>query len=141
MNQIAKIHIAKKQLGFDDETYRAMLQLVTGKSSCKEMKPAELNKVLKHLQANGFVAHGKGAQSKTHLPASKKAYVRLIYVLWSKCHQSGQISDGSKKALRAFVAARTQLAGHRRDDPEFLSYDEASPIIEALKAMEKRGRG
>jgi phage gp16-like protein len=135
MNQIAKIHIAKKQLGLDDDTYRAALKVATGKTSCKGMSSAELDRVLAHFKAKGFKVRSKAKRA-----FSNKSYVRLIYALWASCHKLGEIQDGSKSALRSFVAKRTEQAGHRRDDPEFLTYDEASPIIETLKSMEKRGK-
>lgn len=34
---VGAIHIAKNQLGMDDETYRAVLMRVTGKDSCTKM--------------------------------------------------------------------------------------------------------
>ena len=49
---LAKIHVAKKQLGLDDDTYRDFLQGVTerdgegGKRSCKEMDESDLHNVL-----------------------------------------------------------------------------------------------
>lgn len=51
---IAKIHIAKKDLAMDDETYRDVLQRVTGKDSCKNMSVAELKKVISDMKRLGF---------------------------------------------------------------------------------------
>lgn len=51
---IAKIHIAKKDLAMDDETYRDVLQRVTGKDSCKNMTVAELKKVISDMKRLGF---------------------------------------------------------------------------------------
>ena len=34
---LAKIHIAKKQLGLDDDSYRAMLQMVAGVNSAAHL--------------------------------------------------------------------------------------------------------
>lgn len=52
---IKKIHIAKKQLGYDDATYRDVLERVTGKTSCKEMDLKELKKVIMELKRLGFI--------------------------------------------------------------------------------------
>ena len=35
-NQTARIHIGKARLGMDDDTYRAFLQRLTGKSSSNQ---------------------------------------------------------------------------------------------------------
>lgn len=51
---IAKIHIAKKDLAMDDETYRDVLVRVTGKNSCKKMTLNELKMVIKDLKRLGF---------------------------------------------------------------------------------------
>lgn len=52
----AQIHIARKQLGMDDDTYRQMLATVTGKRSSKDCSVAELHKVVAHLKQLGFKA-------------------------------------------------------------------------------------
>lgn len=51
---IAKIHIAKKDLAMDDDTYRDVLVRVTGKNSCKDMTLNELKKVIQDLKRLGF---------------------------------------------------------------------------------------
>ena len=43
---LAKIHIARKQLGMDEDTYRAMLQSVGGVQSSKDLDDAGATKVL-----------------------------------------------------------------------------------------------
>ncbi len=54
MAMMAKIHIAKKELGLDDDTYRDVLWRVTGKRSCKNMLIGELEAVVKDMEASGF---------------------------------------------------------------------------------------
>ena len=51
---MAKIHIAKKDLGLDDDTYRDVLWRVTGKRSCKDMTIAQLQDVVKDMENSGF---------------------------------------------------------------------------------------
>lgn len=52
----AKIHVAKKQQGLDEETYRAFLQDITGKDSLKLMNFDDLQSVIKAFTRAGFVA-------------------------------------------------------------------------------------
>ncbi len=75
------------------------------------------------------------------LPASTKPYVRLVHALWKSCHRKGVIQDGSRSALRSFVRNDMVRRGFEDvdRDPDFLTFDQASPIIDALKAMEARG--
>lgn len=53
-NALAQIHIAKKQLGLDDDTYRAMLFGVARVHSAKDLDHGGRQKVLNHLKACGF---------------------------------------------------------------------------------------
>lgn len=53
-NALAQIHIAKKQLGLDDGTYRDMLWGLARVRSAKDLDHAGRQKVLNHLRASGF---------------------------------------------------------------------------------------
>lgn len=53
---LAKIHIAKKQLGMDDVTYREMLRSVAGVESAGKLDVHGLDAVLAHLRRAGFKA-------------------------------------------------------------------------------------
>ncbi|KMQ74025.1 gp16 family protein [Marinobacter subterrani] len=53
----AQIHIARKQLGMDEDTYRAAIAMVTGgKRSCADCTVAELYQILQHMKDRGFKA-------------------------------------------------------------------------------------
>lgn len=51
---LAQIHIAKKELGLDDDTYRAMLFGVARVHSAKDLDHAGREKVLAHLKRSGW---------------------------------------------------------------------------------------
>ncbi|MBF0339769.1 MAG: regulatory protein GemA [Magnetococcales bacterium] len=51
---IQKIHIAKTQLGLNDDAYRALLEAQTGKTSCSTMTDPELQTVLQEFQRLGW---------------------------------------------------------------------------------------
>ena len=139
MKTIPIIHIAKKEFGLAEDDFRDVLERVTGKRSLKEMSEKERIAVVEDFKARGFVVkRGKGRPGQSAISA--KAYVRLIHALWGSCSRLGVIEDGSPKALRSFVATKTAAKGKRVDDPEFLTYGDASPIIETLKSMERRGK-
>ena len=56
----AQIHIARKQLALDEDTYRQMIATVTGgKRSCSDCSVAELYQVLQHLKDRCFKARPK----------------------------------------------------------------------------------
>lgn len=130
MTALRAIHAICRKNGVDEEGRRAIYKHITGKFSATEMSEAERKSVVAHM--NQKFGNNKPWGKKK--PYSSKPYVRLIHALWKSVHKKGIVDDGSKSALRSFVKNKTGVS-----DPEFLTYDEASPVIEALKAMEVRG--
>ena len=135
MTSFAMINIAKKQLGIEEDDYRTMLRRVTGKASLRAMSGAEKKAVVAELKRLGFVPTTKGNWKH---PTATKKYQRLMHALWRSCHALGVIDDGSRRALRAFCGKT--LGGVAVTDPDLLSYEQAKPVIDALRAMERRGK-
>ncbi|MGH1577727.1 gp16 family protein [Planktotalea sp.] len=129
---LAQIHIAKKELRLDDETYRAVLTRVTGKSSSKDLGGPQRKKVLAELKRLGFKPKSKFSKR----PASSKPYVRKVFGLWGELKRAGIWRDPDPQSLRNFVKKMTGC-----DDPEWLEYHQASQVIEALKKMKERANG
>lgn len=117
------IHIAKKQLGLDDETYRAMLWAVARVKSSLELDFAGRKKVLDHLESRGFTRTRPQPRKLADDPQSKK-----IRALWLELHAAGKVRNSSEAALAAFVKRQT-----RRDALQWLSAQQASAVIEELK--------
>lgn len=121
-SSIAAINIAKSQLGLDEDTYRAKLQNITGKSSLREMTEQERQKVLTVFRNEGFKP--KAARGLTGKYAGK------LQALWIAGYNLGLIRDRRDSALEAFVKRQTGL-----DRARFLHFhDDAKLVIEALKA-------
>ncbi|MFZ5775088.1 MAG: phage protein GemA/Gp16 family protein [Thermodesulfobacteriota bacterium] len=51
---LAKIHIAKKELGMDDDAYRTMLHLHFGVESAKDLQPRQVTVLLNQFRAKGW---------------------------------------------------------------------------------------
>jgi phage gp16-like protein len=119
---LAKIHIAKKELGLDDDTYRSVLMRVTGKTSSAKMSFAQMDEVLAEFKALGW----KPTRRK---PAANK-YQRKIYALWKDGYKMG---DFHSPTPHGFVRRMTG-----KDRADFLSVDEAIKVIEAIKAIMER---
>lgn len=72
MNELAKIHIAKKELGLTDQSYRDIIAVnFGGKSSAKELSAQERASLLALFAARGWkkksgkpVKHGRTATSR-----------------------------------------------------------------------------
>nr|WP_321460425.1 regulatory protein GemA [uncultured Cohaesibacter sp.] len=107
---LAKIHIAKKELGLDDATYRALLLRVTGKDSSGRMTETERAAVLSELKRQGWKS--KSTDGK-HRPPSSKSYIRLMYAIAKNIDAKGYWELPFKEALRAFVKKETGI-----DNPE-----------------------
>jgi len=56
-NQLAKIHIAKKELGLDEPTYRAIIKQYSenGEESSANLTMLGRARVLKHMMQHGWV--------------------------------------------------------------------------------------
>lgn len=139
MNTTAIINIAKGQLGLDEDAYRGLLVRITGKASLRQMTERQRIAVVEELKRKGFrIRSSKGAAP---LPKAFQPHSRLIHALWKSCHRLGVIDNPSRDALRAFCK---RFVAHGQEgivvDPDMLSRDQATPIIEALKKMEARGR-
>ncbi|MBF0095672.1 MAG: regulatory protein GemA [Alphaproteobacteria bacterium] len=128
---VAKLHIAKKELGLDDETYRNILTRVTGKASSKAMTDVQLDAALAEFRRLGWVP--KPGVVKTVAPAASGGTGDKIRALWIACWNLGVVRDGSEAALRAFVKRQTKI-----DDLRFLPGAKAHRVIEGLKAMAGR---
>ncbi|MNZ89597.1 hypothetical protein D3C78_1085290 [compost metagenome] len=70
---LSKIHIAKKDLGLDDDTYRALLARVAGVRSAKDLNPRQVSAVLAEFQRLGWQPVTKKAGRKAPTPALERA--------------------------------------------------------------------
>ncbi|MBZ0250877.1 MAG: regulatory protein GemA [Burkholderiales bacterium] len=121
---LATIHVAKKQLGMDDDTYRSMLWAVGRVKSAGDLDFAGRRAVLDHLKACGFRHHRPQAQD----PQSRK-----IRALWLELKALGALRDSSEEALAAYAERVTGVQAL-----QWLSSDQASQVIEQLKAWRRR---
>lgn len=124
---LAQIHIAKKELGLDDDLYRDVLERVTGSRSSAGLSDDTRKAVLAEFRRMGW------NNSRDDFKPSSKAYVRKIYAIWGDLKKQGIWREKSRASLRSFVKNTTGV-----DDPEFLDYPTATIVIEALKKMKER---
>lgn len=131
MSALSAIHVAKKQLGLDDDTYRAVLRRVTGKSSTADMDDRERQRVVEHFRKEGF----KPAAGKRRKLDGN--YAPVLQALWIGAWNLGIVRDESDAALLAFVKRQTGI-----DHVRFLrDQDDAMKAIEALKGWMHRAAG
>lgn len=129
---LAKVHLAKKEMGLDDDTYRGVLLRVAqvdSAASCTERQLAAVVEDFKRLGWKPTTPAGRATRSR---PATNPVAAKAR-ALWISLHQLGAIDDPSERALEAF--------GRRQLKVERLAWADQSlgyRLIEALKAMAER---
>lgn len=97
--ELAMIHIAKSQLGLDDETYRDMLFTIARVRSSGELDHAGRAKVLDHLKKCGFKPKG-GVKPKTpNAGSSKTALISKVGALLTVLDKPWPYADGMAKKM------------------------------------------
>ncbi len=122
---LAKVHLAPKELGLDEDTRRAIQKELTGKDSAARMSVAELERLVRHYRSLGWRPRGRGGRPRA------TAQVRMIRALWHELAEAGVVRapEGRReKALRAWVKRQTGVSA-----PEWLTPEQASAVIEMLK--------
>lgn len=129
---IAALHVAKKALGLDDDSYRDALRQVTGKSSSADMTEAERARVLERFRDLGFKAGSTGGRKRL-----EGRFAGKLQALWIAGWNLGLVRDRDDRALVSFVKRQTGIEHVR-----FLRHGEdAMKAIEALKSWLARGAG
>ncbi|EEP6115433.1 DUF1018 domain-containing protein [Salmonella enterica] len=135
---ITLIHVAKKDLRLDADTYRDALRAAVGKTSCRDMTLSELSKALAAFQKHGFKVRSK-PQNRALKPATVTAKVRAI---WRLMHAQGFLASDSEAALNAWVKKQTapQNGGEGVANYQWLEREPAlaSDILERLKRWHRR---
>lgn len=128
MSALAAIHVARKQLGLDEDAARDLYAVVTGKRSLREMTAGEQERVVHELRRRGFKPAEKGLQGP---------YAKKLQALWIDAWNLGIVRDRRDSALIAFVKGRTGV-----DHTRFLIHaDDAAKAVEALKGWMTRKAG
>lgn len=143
-NLIKLIHIAKRDLGLDEEMYRQSLQGATGKASCGAMGICDLEKALDYFKRLGW----KPKQQKRKLsPTTKNKnghdVLDKIRAVWIDMHKSGMTDNGTEAALDRWVKRTTapMNKGNGIERVEWLRGARgwlAIKTLEALKQWQKR---
>lgn len=122
---IKVIHTGKKSLGWDDETYRAVLVRVTGKRSARDCSESELESVVRYMRGQGFapvVKHGR----RPRVASAKKAMLGKIEALLAESGRAWTYAEGI--ANRMF----------RQTKLEWLTVEQMRALMNALQYDAKR---
>jgi len=143
---LAKIHIAKKDLGLGEDIYRDTLESLTGKRSAAELSDRQIIVVINHFKAKGWKQsthphpgpplEGEGSRGKKYddlgrrdAYAASPAQLRKIEAMWHGIY----VGNDEVNHLRQFLWNHVKVS-----DLRFLDKRKASDVIEALKQMMNR---
>lgn len=125
---IKLIHVARRELQMDDDTYRLMLagmKGLGGATSTADLSVPNLYRVLEQLKQKGFKARPNKSAKR---PPAADPQSRKIRSLWLTLRDLGVIRDPSEEALLKFVRGMTEV-----EALQWLTFEQASLVIEAMK--------
>ncbi|MCP3048352.1 regulatory protein GemA [Xanthomonas euvesicatoria pv. allii] len=129
-NQLAKIHLAAKQKGLDEATYRALLVRVTGKDSAAKMTAEERALVIAEFVRLGF----KDVRS----PGQKKVWLGQPKNL-GDVPMLGKVQALLAQAKRPWSYAHSIASQmFKVDRVEFLNQDQLHRLVAALQVDANR---
>ncbi|BAV74135.1 putative Mu-like GemA [Pseudomonas chlororaphis subsp. aurantiaca] len=98
---LSKIHIAKKDLGLDDDTYRALLVRVAGVRSAKDLAPKQIGQVLAEFTRLGWQpskVKAKGRKAPAPAPDREKLIAKVEAFL-AEAKRPWEYADGMAKRM------------------------------------------
>lgn len=124
--QLAQIHIAKSDLGLDDDTYRAMLVDVAGVDSAAKLNAKQRAAVLERFKEKGWVnkkqSRGKSpstAISKEPLMSKIGALLADMKLPWSyangiakQMYKVSRVDWCNQNQLRGIITALVKSRGY-----------------------------
>ena len=119
--RLAAVHCAKRDLGLDDEAYRALLAGAAGVESAAQIRTGrQWEAVMGALRRAGWQGTGR-------LPGQMGA----CYALWCELHRLGAVRDRRYEALQGYLRRRL-------GKQDIYRVDQLSAVIESLKAWRNR---
>lgn len=130
---IKLIHVGRRELDMDTDTYRLMLagmKQLDGVTSTADLSVPKLKLVLEQLKSKGFKVR---PNKKTTRPMADDTQSKKIRSMWLSLHDAGVVRDPSESALVKFVEKMTGVKAL-----QWLTIAQASRVIENLKQWEQR---
>lgn len=126
---LAKVHLAAKELGLDEDARRDVLQRVTGHRSAADLDDRQLDLALAEFKRLGWTPKTAGARPG----AADSPMARKARAMWVSLWNLGVVRHGTEKALEAFAERQLKVAKLQWADQA-----QGYRLIEALKAMAER---
>jgi phage gp16-like protein len=127
-NRLIKlIHVARRELGMDEDTYRMMMAGIPelgGKTSCSELNINGLNRVLDELKKKGFKVRG----ARSRVSTGRRALASKIRAQLLAAGKPEAYADGMAKKMFGV------------DRWEWCDTDQLHKIVAALNYQDRRER-
>lgn len=134
---VQKVHVAKGQLALTEESYRDLLQRVTGHNSSTKCTVDQLEALLKEFGRLGWNPKRKRQPARAgKRPVADGEVQSKIHALWLALYHLGVVRNPEEAAIDAFVKRQAGVASLR-----FLPAERATKVIEALKSMAETQAG
>ena len=132
---LAAVHVAKKQLGLDDDTYRAIIgRVAKGKHSSGDLSRPQLGLLLDEMKRLGFKKPPPKRAGRSKLADEEQH--RKIRALWLSLWNLGVVRSAAEAAIGAFVKRQTG-----KDALQWCTPKQLNKVVEALKDWATRDAG
>ena len=126
---IAKVKIAQKALGLDDDTYRAILERQTDKRSCIELTVPQLVRVVAYMRTIGWQEPAQKPSRRKPVIPEAAGYVNKIEALLAEAKRPWSYAAGIAKRM------------YKVEKLEWLTPDQVRGIMVVLmRDAERHGR-
>lgn len=132
--ELAMIHIAKQQLGMEEDSYRAILWTIARVESAADLDWAGRKQLLDHMKKCGFKPTPPKAKGKDR-PLATSPQAQMVRGMWLELHAAGIVKDPSEQALTKWVKRMTGV-----DSLSWLKPAQMNLVIESLKKWNDRPR-
>ncbi|MDF0606665.1 regulatory protein GemA [Neisseriaceae bacterium TC5R-5] len=126
---IKLIHVAKRDLALDDDSYRAILMRIGKQTSAADLTIPQLDKVLEYLKTSGFKVRSKSSSR----PLASDMDSKKIRALWLFLCQLGAVRNPSEAALASYVKRLTKV-----EALQWLNSEQVVTVIESMKKWAMR---
>lgn len=128
---LAKIHIARQQIGKSEDEYRDLVFGMFGKRSAADLDWRGRFKLLERLKTLGFKPRPARKAKSERL--ANDAQSSMVRGLWIELNRLGAVRDPSEVALGAYVKRMTRV-----ERLEWLNGRQFETVIESLKKWRDR---
>lgn len=126
-SQLARVHIAKRDLQLSDSMYRSFLNLCFGKRSAKDLSPPEVEALLTHFKGLGW------GQEDARPPLASPAQLYKIEAMWM---QGSGVRIKTLEALKHFLQRHFHVSSMAE-----IKACQVAPILGAIRKIARHAGG